>query len=452
MTTEIDERVGLVKTYWKDINHRVATAEPEFAEIVNQLSPDKKFPLYLAYYPYGSILGDTKSSIFPKDNQTFYRITDSSTPSDVVKNLGYSANHTPLLMVLEKQLEIFIDLEKFGITIPHLIYQSGDIVPFSRTLRTKSNRVYAPNKVLSATSGARSVFMLPSIGCANDHSKLQRDFNVQSPAPKSLYQHWDIFRQICQSSTAKLDWSCCILYFSKTWEDALHNDPAWAPLKKYLHEKAWKKFEYDINRIYYDMIFSIIQQERNLKPNPYLADTAKHLFATALGAAPGYAPAMNEEALPLSILQTAFIHSYGMEKYYPTIMQPTHFNFEKDTAPIYYSIQHPSVHVFAPKSRKISSTLVELRELEHIMRVFATELGRSDGMCSDTILCEVARKAEFSYFHSKPDKHQVVYNSTEIAKRDKRFKYCAGRKKPGKTMTFGSDAPFVRGCVSIFTK
>ncbi|MDX1901500.1 MAG: hypothetical protein SFW66_05790 [Gammaproteobacteria bacterium] len=450
--TEQDEKQGLVKTYWTDARKQVATIEPELAAIIDKLSPDHNFPLYLAYYPYGAITGDTQSAFFPTTQGEYYRLTDLSAPKEIQKNLAYSVNNAPLTLILEKQIECFVDLKSSNITMPIRIRTPGYMYPYSRILPKRNKRIYAPNGVLSAVAGTRSVFLLPSIGCATNHSSLQRDFNVQNSAPKSLYQHWNIFCEIINNKTVQSNWNCCLLFFSENWIKKLHEDKSWAELKKHLHEKAWHQFEYDINRVSYDMIFSFIQQERNLKPNPYLADTAKHLFATALGAVPGFTPAMNEEALPLAALQEAFVHSYGMHKYYPTIMQPQHFNFENDKTPIYYSLHHPSVHVFAPKSRKISSTLVELRELEHIMRVFARELGREDSMCSDTILSKIARETRFNYFHSKPDKHKVVKDSQEIAKQDKRFRYCSARKKPGKNMVFASDAPFVRGCVSISSK
>src|SRR5258708_4971587 len=102
------------------------------------------------------------------------------------------------------------------------------------------------------------------------------------------------------------------MYFSEKWVNKIHNETSWMRLKLYLHEVAWRKFEYERNRIYYDMAFSLIQEKRNLRPNPYLTDTARHLFTTALGSAPGYVPANNDEALPIGFIQKAFVESYGM--------------------------------------------------------------------------------------------------------------------------------------------
>ena len=93
--TEIDEGKGLVKVYWQDVRDRVFKVEPTFAHIVDKINPDKHFPLYLAYYPYGSLKGDTRSTLFPTMQDTFYRLTDSDVPKDIQDNLGYSINSAP---------------------------------------------------------------------------------------------------------------------------------------------------------------------------------------------------------------------------------------------------------------------------------------------------------------------------------------------------------------------
>lgn len=290
--------------------------------------------------------------------------------------------------------------------------------------------------------------MLPNIGCTTNHANLERDFNVQRSPAKSLYEHWYVFKEIVNSEIVNSDWRCGVMYFSEKWISKIHNDKSWGDLKQYLHETAWHQFEYEMNRIHYDIIFSMIQQSRNLKPNPYLTDTAKHLFATAIGSAPGYAPALDDAALPLHVLQNVFIESYGLKKYHPTIMQPLHFNYEKDKYPVYYSLQNPSTHVFSPKSREASSTLFEMRELDHIMKIFVEELSNKNGMCSDTIIDKISTGVKFGYFHNKVDRHRVIRSSSEIVSSDKRFVYTSTKHKYSDA-GFSSDAPFLRGCISI---
>ena len=444
MVTEIDEGRGLVKTTWQAVRKRVAIIEPRFAQIVDELDPDHTFPLYLAYYPYGALKGDTESTFLPNKDGSFYRLTDPNAPKEIVKQLGYGKDSAPLAMLLDKNLELFIDLKEEKLSIPKAIYTPGAIFPFARILSRKSPRVYAPNGVLTLTSGVRSTFLLPNIGCATLHGALQRDFNVSAAPPKTLYDQWSVFKDIAQSPLADCNWRACLMYFSHKWLDKFSKDPRWLPLKLYLHELGWQQSEFQRNHFYYDVIFSMLQKKRNLKPNPYLVDTARHLFTIAMGAAPGYQPLINDEALPLNTLQNAFIQSYGLKKYLPTLIGPASYQFEKNALPIYYSLQQPSSYVFSPKSRKIASTISQLRELQHIMRAFISELAKPNALCSDTFINTIANQAQFTYYHNELDRHKIIRPSAELGKLDRRLQSTSvgcGQ--------FASDARFLRGCISI---
>jgi hypothetical protein len=444
--TEIDEKKGVVKVYWKDIRNKILTIDPKFTHIVDKLNPNKEFPLYLAYYPYGSLKGDTQSTFLFNGNG-FYRLSDPNAPKDIKKNLGYGKNSAPLAMLLEKNLELFIDLKEDKITIPRIIYKPGSIFPLARLLNRNSIHTYAPNGVLTMTAGARSAFMLSNIGCGTHHLHIQRDFNIQTPPPKTLYDHWNIFKQIINSEVVNSDWRACLMYFSQNWLDKIDSDNAWLELKLYLHELAWEYYQFHRNQFYYDFVFSIIQKRRNLKPNPYLADTAKHLFNIAIGAAPGYAPAHSTDYLPADILKRVFMDTYGIKKYSPIIFHPTHYQFDSAIYPIYYSLQYPSIHAFSPKSRKISSTLSEMRELEHITQIYSDELSYEQGMCSDTVFNLIAKKIKFQYFHNKVDSHKIIKYSNKMLSIDPRLSEDAHLFGG----TFASDGPFVRGCISIQT-
>ena len=451
MVSTVDNKNGLVKTYWQDVRKRILKVAPQFAKLVDVLAPDRKFPIYLAYLPYGALKGDTISTFIPTQNGRFYRLSDPDAPRDVQKNLGYGKHSSPFGLVLEKKLEYFVDSKELGLTIPWGLASPGTFFPLKRMAHTGSKRICAPNGLLSASSGIRSTFMLPNIGCQVNHANLQRDFNIQSLPPKTLYEHWHVFKEILNSPVVNSDWRSCLVYFSENWVTQIKHNKAWLPIKNFLYEQAWHLVEYERNRIYYEIAYSIIQNKRNLKPNPYLVDTARHLFAIALGAAPGYAPAINEEALPVDTLREIFINSYGLKKYYPTIMEIDHFSYEAPKGLVYYSLQNPSTFVSSPKSRKISSTLVEMRELKHIMRIFTEELSHEDDPCFGTILSEVAEKIDFNYFHNKIDCHNAVKCSAEIPTLDPRMTNMHKKYKP-RVAKFSSDAPFLRGCISLQKK
>lgn len=452
MSTQYDERLGLVKTCWRKIRKRVAKVEPRFAQLVDQINPDDSYPIFMAYYPYGAIEADTNNTLLPNADGTYFRLNQQEAPPEVFKHLGYGANSSPFGMVLEKILESFVDLPKDKITIPWSIYTPGKFFPFNRILSYKKPHVYAPNGLLSSSAGARSTFMLANVGCHGNHGLLKRDLGIKAPVPKNLYDQFAVFKDISDSfiKENQNDWRCCVLYFSEKWIEKIHSDDtAWLPLKKYLHEIAWDHFDYLRNKVFYDCCFSLIQKNRNLKPNPYLVDTAKHLFAIALGAAPGFIPALDEEASPIHLIQEAYLQYYGLKKYYPTIMTPAYFNFETDSLPTYYSLQHPSTYIFSPRSRDATCTLYELRELEHIIKIFKSELSKDHVLCSDTILGESSKEIQFDFYHNKTDRYGLVKLSDDIIQHDERFLNINKKFTLKNGVDFSAASTFLRGCVKI---
>jgi hypothetical protein len=224
---------GLVKVFWGDIREEVHKVEPIFASIVDELAPNHSFPLFLARYRYGELIADHQSAFIPSNNGDVVRLSDASVSEDVSKNLGYGQDSLPMGLVLEKRIEYFIDLGREGITIPWLIYEPGNFFPFTTILGKKAKYNYMPNGLLAISAGARSVFMLPNIGCYGNHVNLQRDYGVDALAPKSHYDHSGVFKEIVNSKASSTNWQCSILYFSEKWLNKLHNDKNWLPLKAY---------------------------------------------------------------------------------------------------------------------------------------------------------------------------------------------------------------------------
>lgn len=449
MFTEIDEGKGLVRQYWHDIRHRVAKVEPTFAALIDELSPDKSYPLYLAYYPYGEQIGKKDACYLPKPELGTFKFIEPDIPKKLMDELGYGADSLPMGIILDKKFEWYIDLPNEKTSIPWVIYTPGMFFPVPIVLSMgQSCRRYAPNGILNAICGVRSAFLLPNIGCAIHHANLQRDYNIQLPAPKALYEQFNIFKEVSDKKILENNWRGCVVYFSEMWLSTLKNDPKWSRLKMYLYEKAWDIYQYARNKVYYDITFSMLLQKRNLKPNPYLTDIAKYLFSVVAGAYPGYVPASNEDSLPVGLIQKAYVESYGLKKYLPSVMQPEHFYYETHKKPVYYSLQNRSTHIFSPQSRKLSSTLSEVRELAYIIKAFKEELVKPETLCSDTVFSFIAEHIDFEYFHNKPDQHNIIQSSKKLPELDVRFAKEA-HQYYAPNAVFSADAPFVRGCVSM---
>jgi hypothetical protein len=452
MISSIDERRGMSDLCWAQMRERVAKVEPELARLIDELDPDDTFRVFLAYYPYGELISDTEQPYFPRQDGSVYKITDPYAPAEVIKHLGYGAGSSPLTLVLEKKIEFYIDFAHKKLTVPLHIFSPGTIYPFSTiSSDRKRDRLYAPTSVLTLRAGVRSVFMLPNIGCVRNFERLQRDFNIHSLPPEYLCDHWGLFKELFNSEAANCEWQTCIMFFSEKWLDKLHNDPAWMALSLYLLKKAWRRFEFPRNYHFYQIFFSAILHECNLKPNPYLVDTVQHLFATVLGFAPGYIPACDNEGLPRDFIQSVMDNSYRLKKYLPIIMQPTHFDFASDSSSIYYGLSYPATFASSPRSRVVTTTLSEMREIAYVMGRYINQFSKSSTMGSDTIFKEIAGRMDINYFHNKFDPHGIIHPTTEIFKADPRF-LTAHNGNQAANRGFASNAEFLRGCISIKIK
>ena len=459
MISEHDERKGLVRVYWQDIRERVHAVNPEFAQYVDVIDPGKELPLFLAYYDYGVPLGGVQAGntwMLPKMDGTYIGMNDPFFPSDVAKELGYAAHTSPLTMVLEKEIEYFVDFKARQLTVPVRMYTPGSLFSFSRILGGMQAESLPPsieNSFISATSGARSAFMLPTMGVVSQYTRLKRALNLRHPKPTSLYEHGLIFKAILQSRITQSDWKACVLYFPESWVTRIRSstESPWKDLRLYLHESFWRALGHErVSHLYQGVIFSSIQKDRNLKPSPYLADVARHLLIVPLGMLPGYVPACNDDALPLAELQAAFLEYYGI-KYIPTIMHPKRVHF-RDTPSenVYFSLQYPSMLISSPKARGSATALYELRELNHIMNVYMEELSHNPTY-ANTMLGDIANNVSFQYFHNDTDPHDLVNLSGELIEQDLRFRFLS-RGLPKKGLQFAHDGKFLRGSIAIKNK
>lgn len=450
MFTNIDSGKGVVKTAWKNVRERVFKANPKFAALIDDVAPDG-LNLYLVYLPYGYLQADTESVFLPDQNNIMHKLDSVYLPKQLHKDLSYGIKSLPLGMILEKSLEYFIDLPNLELTLPRFVKHPGYIFPLSMIYQKTSNRNYAPNGILKIMSGCRSVFMLPNINSKRHYQKLQYDYGLKSHRPESLYHHFDIFKELSSGPHVQKPWATCLMYFSQDWIDKIMNDPAWYKIKMYLCNRALRHFEPEMQKHLLDFLFSHIQIIRNLKPNPYIADTARHIINTAIGSVPGYAPTNNEEYLPLSVIEQPFIESYGMKKYYPTVLHPENYMFEESDNPIYYSLQYPAVHNFSPKSRTVSSMIVEMRELATILEIFLEHLSEQHPYCSGTVYSDLSKYLNIRCIHNEPDRHKIINTSNMLLNIDRRFQ-SNFKYETIENQKFASDGKFFRGCVVIHKK
>ena len=433
------EKASIKKILWKDIRKKVELVNGLVASIIDKIDPD--FHLYLVRYPYGSIIVNEGTFNLPNSDGILVPINTSEINSKIRADFSYSSNGLPAGMILEHSMHE-------SVTTSNQILPLGVVSPgsiFALWKRLDSSISFHPIKMFTITAGARFIFFLPNISDNTYHKNLKRDFNIRQPSPRTLVDQWEVFKAIANHPNSKCNWETELLLFPNQWIEKIKNDSTWQTLYLLMLEMVWKKSSYERNQMFYNLAFSRAKANRNLKPNPYLADTAKHLFMIAAETVPGFGVAINDNCAPIHCLQDIYVNSYGLKGYIPTILLPTHFSF-KNKQVVYYSLTLPTTLEYSPKSRKISSTLHDLCELQHITNIYIDEIRKEKLKIEDTIIGKIANEIKFNYYHSRPDKHGEIKSTSEMTKEDPYLLHCPNEYGQRK---FSDSGTFIRGCVRI---
>lgn len=446
MFTTIDEGKGIVKTCWSEIRDKFKKVTPYLTKLIDDVSPDQKMPIYLIYFPYGMLKGDTKDSYLPLLDGGFIRLSDSNVNREIYKDLSYGMNSSPLGIILDKYIEYFIEFDDQ--VFPYQIHGPGTIFNKGILLNNINKRNYSPNGILKATSGARTAFMLPSINSHNGINKLSKHVNYELTTPRKHAEHFNLFVAINKHISNK--WKSCLAYFSEIWITHLLSDPAWVEIKNFILEGKNSNDSFSSNSEYYDIFYSKAQKDRNLRTSsPYLTNTAIHLIKVALGKHPGYIPASTENLLPLDMIQKYISDAFQLRKI-PTVMVPHSLIYEIDKEPVYYSMQNPTTPHFLTKKNERVTANQEIDVVHGILSKFVEEMSKKDSLLAGTVFSEISKNIGFNYFHNYPPKdNSLIRNSRELAELDSRFIFSFHKNNYSE---FSFEGQFLRGCVQIQPK
>ncbi len=444
MLVSNDENKGTVRTSWDNVRGRFSKVDPHLTKLIDDVSPGKSFPIYLLYFPYGMLKGDTSNSFLPTQDGGFISMSSPDVDKKIVTDLGYGMFSSPLGVILEKQLEYYIEFSDQ--VIPFQVDGPGTIFNKGILLKKQKGRIYTPNGILKATAGSRTAFMLPSINSHIGINRLKRNIGADISTPRKSSDHFSLFKAISECSDTK--WKLCLAYFSSKWINAITNDSAWEQVKNYILEGKSTKDSFNSNSVFYDIFYSKVQKDRNLRiSSPYLTNSAIHLIKIALGEHPGYIPAVNNELLPIDEIQPLISESFQLKKF-PTIMVPHSLSYELEKDPVYYSFQNPTTPHFLTKKNERVTANQEIEIMDGILSRFIEEMSKESSMLSGTVFSELHNNVSFSYFHNIPPKNsKQIQNTRRLCEIDPRFVFSTEKKKNYTDFCF--EGQFLRGCVQI---
>lgn len=429
----------LTEVRWEEVRDEVLRVNPEFALIIDEVKTKNDFPLYKISYPYGSLIIESGQFHVPLSDGRLAAVTSKEAPSTIRQALDYNAGSIPLGLVLNRSVELFFQAEDR--VIPSRMTGAGRLVGLWGAL----SPVHVWMDPWHMTAGARSTFVLPKITDATGHKKMCRARGIKMPLPRELSTHWTLLSKLAQHVEFAQPWMAEILFFSKPWFVEQKNE-GWLRFHHFLYQKAWVSTEYWRRKVIYDHIWdtTICQlMKSDTKAIPFIVDMVKYITMVGLGAVPGFSPAINDDEVPLQGLQKDFIQLYGLKNYAPTIMVPRHFS-AKYQRPVYWSLVMPTHLASSVKPKKLTSTLVTLREIRELMLYFKQTILKNPDSIKNSPIEHFLTKVKFDFFHSEPDSQGEIQLSLEMPKGDSTLTYCS--TKSGRR-GFSDVSPFVRGCV-----
>lgn len=435
----------LTEHSWPEIRDRVHAVNPEFATVLDEVNPDKSYTVFLARYPYGSQILRFGKLFLPGVNSTLIGLEDPRIPTHVREQVGYVMGTNPMTMVLKNSLDLYIALQDRNVL--YSLIPAGSVFGIWYMLDNILEGRFFPTPVplWDMTAGARSLFLLPKITDVTAFQKLQKQYDIKADAPKELADHWQILKEIARHPSFTTPWEVEVIYFSKKWSESI-NDPAWSNVQRYLTLRAWRGTEFWRNQFSWDLTFSRIQAERNIKPCPQVADIAYHLLAMSVGAVPGFRPLLDNTAAPVSEFMQIFESIYG-SRYAPLIMGPGYFSvFEPQTHPIYYSSHYPTAIKLSPKSSSRSSMMTDLYNVRSLMNKYLQSIQQGDLKIAGTVLYEAAKRVKFTFCHYVADEETKMVPVNAVIQQDLAFQQAL---RQCKTKDLPKTAPFLNGCVQI---
>lgn len=426
---------------WKAVRKSFLSVNPILGKIIDDLNPDPSFTFFKLSYPFGSeILKEGILQLPNKDGElvSFY---DRQISPEIREKLGYNYGSNPVTMALKNSTELFMQLGQRIIPLYGAV-PPGKIFGLWRILNPDAS--HNPTFIWGMTAGTRSLFMLPKISKSVSHQKIQKKLGLFSDTPKSLLDHWEIFREIEECLPDENPWNVELLFFSKKWFEFLHDDH-WLKFNYWLAQNAWSGSEFFRNEFIWDMVFSAIQEVKNIKPEPYFTNTVRHLFAIGIGALPGFAPATNNDAAPIQKIQKVYQDIYNLD-YAPIIMQPTLFSASIPDRPVYYSLEFPTTISAPIKNKNVANKIINLLQIQHILEKIRSEILQGKLNLEHTTYYMLLQKVKYDFFHSDPNDHAHILPSSQMPIDDPLLLNSLSNNNH---LPFPEDCPFVRGCIRI---
>ena len=426
---------------WQEVREEVFKVNSELAGIIDEINPDESYKLVISEYLYGDIIIKNGVLQLPsKKGDKLISIYDTDVDKKIIQELSYKS--MPLFLVLSKSNEFFID--SGSCIIPLNLFSAGSICGSYERMDLMFDFPF--NYRWSCSAGSRSIVMLPKITNSEGIKKICFKYGIRdSLEVKKLSNHWELFKSIAQSECCTQEWKNKILYFGGKWFSEKKHSLPWTKFRNYLSRNIREPSRYSISKTNFGLEWRKYAEaitSRRIKPEIYLLDQLKHVLSVARGDYPAFIPIDDSQNLaPTISIENAFIETYGLKEYFPSILSAISISNLKCNESVYYSLSLPTLLDGSPLKKNSSTIMLDLRKIKSLIDTI------SRCVVNKELNKEVAiAQNKFEYFHTECDKFGSILPSSKISELDSRF--CV-TKKIIDERKFCHTGQFFKGCIKI---
>ncbi len=433
--------IALKKHFYSEVRAEIKKINPELCEIIDEIRPGDECVFYEAEYDYADLMLQKGSWFLPLEGGGTIALTDPRVPKKIVKELNYNMYTNPSLIVLNKMLECFLELQIHSQPYSAYTLKPGDLIGLSQVLKglPEESSIQAQASIWNMSAGARNAFFVHKISDSSGNTRLHRLFELPMNKPKSMDDHWHFFKNIYRQSIG--EWKCRVLMFSKSWFTHF-NDKSWRGLKLYFYKKLQDLTGFWTQSLAWNIGLSQIHFLKNINTSSLAASVAKHLMAVGTGKILGFSPSTDNNKLPTNIITEIYKEIYGSSDYLPILMCPDNFDYEKK-APVYVSLQRLNMED-SYLYQGLPSTIKLLDEVQYTLKKYLDAIKKQTTLIDAPYLKSIADNVNFEFFHSVDSAHRHIQDSGKL-KKDERF----SAFKTQKNQKFPRAGKFFRGCIRL---
>ena len=440
---------------WHEIRERIASVNQALAEVIDQLTVDSSYRLYVMKYQYGDMISKNMRLHLPiyTRHHAQVMLDDDLVPVELQHALSYNQLRAPVGMPLTKQAEYYFPYQDartapFGMLRPgHLAFMTWLFEHTEQTL---------PYPLVDLSAGARSVYLIPKVSNQAGHHQLTKHFGIKAREPEDVYQQWPVFRDLAHSKNFAEPWNLEMVFFGAEWFSKLEDSSyAWQAWRDYLLHHALLNIRQMRYQVFWNSVFAQVRVAVNARVSANVSESVKHLFAILTGCAPGLVPVKDSTTLPIQGIQSAYVDVYKALRHEPIMMQPTPINLfaGREEQSLYYSFAHPVMPDFWPRKSEGYSLISDLSEVAFLLPRFIKQAVKQlEPIPEYHYLIERLEAAQFDFYHSATDRHADIKGTEEILTDDPGFNDIAYASPKLDRLKFPDSGSFIKGCVRISRK